>query len=74
MNIYEEIFFNNIRLNIKYYRLKKGYTQNNLAELCYISYDYMNEIENLKRNKTFSLSVLFKISQVLDINIKELFE
>lgn len=74
MNIYEEIFFNNIRLNIKYYRLKKGYTQNNLAELCYISYDYMNEIENLKRNKTFSLSVLFRISQVLDINIKELFE
>ena len=46
MSLQEEIFFNIIRINIRYYRSKRKLTQERLAELSSLSYDYINEIES----------------------------
>lgn len=73
MGLQEEIFWNIIRINIRYYRNKRNLTQVELAEKCNLSYDYINEIESLTKNKTFSLSTLFIIANVLRIDIRELF-
>ena len=72
MNIYEELFWNNIRLNIRYYRSKRKLTQERLAELSDLSYDYINEIESLTKNKTFSIITLLRISNSLNVNIIDL--
>lgn len=72
MSLQEEMFWNIIRINIRYYRNKRKLTQEELAEKCNLSYYYINEIESLRKNKTFSLSTLFIISNVLDIDIREL--
>ena len=73
MSLQEEIFFNIIRINIRYCRNKRKLTQEHLAEKCNLSYYYINEIESLKKNKTFSLTLLFTIDNVLEVDIRELF-
>lgn len=73
MNIYEELFWNNIRINIRYFRNARKLTQEKLAEKCNLSYYYINDIESLTKNKTFSLIVLFTIANVLENDIRELF-
>ena len=72
MNLQEEIFFNIIRINIRYYRSKRKLTQERLAELSNLSYDYINEIESLTKNKTFSIITLLRISNSLNVNIIDL--
>ena len=61
-------------LNIAYYRKKKGYTQEQLAELIGISRTHMSNIEAPKGNKSLSLDVLFKIADALDVQVEKLFE
>lgn len=72
MNLQEEIFFNIIRINIRYYRSKRKLTQERLAELSNLSYDYINEIESLTKNKTFSIITLLRISNSLNVNVIDL--
>ena len=72
MNFYNEAFFNNIRINIKLYRLERGYTQEKLAELSNLSYYYINEIESLTKNKTFSILTLLRISRALNVSLIQL--
>ena len=72
MNLQEEIFFNIIRINIRHYRNKRNLTQEMLAELSDLSYDYINEIESLKKNKTFSIITLLKISKSLNVSVIDL--
>ena len=55
----------NLRKNIKKYRLAKGYTQENLSELCGLSTDYISEIERGKKLPSFKS--FLKISEILDI-------
>lgn len=72
MSLEEEIFFNIIRINIRYYRNKRKLTQERLAELSDLSYDYINEIESLTKNKTFSIITLLRIINSLNVNIIDL--
>ena len=72
MSLQEEIIFNIIRINIRYYRIKRKLTQERLAELSSLSYDYINEIERLTKNKTFSIITLLRISNSLNVNIIDL--
>lgn len=44
-----------------------------LGEECELSLDYISEIESLKRRKSFSLAVLGRIADTLEIDIKEFF-
>ena len=54
-----------LRKNIKKYRLEKGLTQEKLSELTGISTDYLSEIERGKRTPSIKRFVL--ITEALDI-------
>ena len=57
--------------NIKKIRLQRGLSQNQLAEILNISREHLAKIETTKRS--MSLKLLFKLSEVLNISLAELF-
>lgn len=59
-------------LNIVYYRKRKKLTQLQLAELVDVDRSHISAIELGKVG--VSLDVIFKLSEVLDITPKELFD
>ena len=52
---------------LKEYRLKKGYTLEQLAELCEISWSNLYRIENGKLNQA-KFETIKKIIKILEIN------
>ena len=58
--------------NIAGIRREKGYSQNALADLLYISREHLAEVETAKRGISFKL--LFKISEVLCVPETAFFE
>lgn len=64
--------YKDIGKKIAYYRKKKGLSQEELANQVGISYSYIIQIEAPNVVKKMSLEVLFDISKVLKIDIKEL--
>lgn len=62
---------NNVYKNIKKYRLERGYSQVEFAEMVGFSVDYISLIENGKRSP--SLKSLFKIADALELDICNLF-
>lgn len=67
-------YYDIIRKNIKKFRKEKGYTQQRLAEEAEMSNDYLAEIESEKRKKTFSIAILGRIADTLEIDIKDFFK
>jgi len=67
-------YYNIIRKNIIKYRKDKGITQLELAEMIGYSVSYINAIESKSKKKTFSITVLGRIADVLVIDIKEFFK
>lgn len=59
--------------NLKEQRKNKGLTQNEFAELCNYSNGFIMNIESEKYHQTFSLGTLWKFAEVLNIDIRELF-
>ena len=49
-------------------------TQQNLADLTDLSREYVCDIENEKRNKHFTIAVLGRIADALQIPITEFFK
>lgn len=70
----DNYYYDIVRKNIKKFRKEKGYTQQKLSEEAGISIDYLAEIESEKRKKSFSLAVLGRIADVLEVDIKNFFE
>ena len=66
-------YFNIIRNNIKLQREKKGITQQQLADNAGISMNYLAKIESHKMPRGFSIVILGRIADALEIDIKELF-
>ena len=66
--------YDTVRKNIKKYRKLKGMTQQDLADVSYLSHGYIREIESLNMGSTFSLDAVEKIANGLGIEIKLLFE
>lgn len=61
--------------NIKKQRKLKKITQRELAEKSYFSYEFIRKIESKSScRNTFSLDTVAKIANVLDIDIRLLFE
>lgn len=58
--------------NLKYYRKKKGLTQEQLAELVNCNPKYISEIES--RNKFPSAETIDALASVLEISAAQLFE
>ncbi|WP_050697126.1 helix-turn-helix domain-containing protein [Anaeromassilibacillus senegalensis] len=63
-----------IGLNIAYYRKREGLTQDQLAEKAGISRSYLGEIEAPNMVTTFTLEILFKIANSLNIPVHKLLE
>ena len=57
--------------NIKYYRLKRGLSQEELAEFLGTTPVYLSSLENAKRN--IRLDYIEHIANTLEVNIKDLF-
>ena len=57
----------NLAYAIGYYRKKKGYSQEQLAEKVGISRQHLASIEARGMNRGLSLELLFNIATVLDI-------
>lgn len=70
----DNYYYDIIRINIKKYRKEKGYTQQRLSEEAQMSMDYLAEIESVKRRKSFSIAILGRISEVLNVEIEEFFK
>jgi transcriptional regulator with XRE-family HTH domain len=62
-------------LKIAYYRKKRGYTQEQFAELIGKSWSFISQIEanNGAVVKGVSLDTLFTISEVLDVPMEKFF-
>ena len=70
----EEFFYQKIRNNIRNFRIAEKLTQQELADLCGLSRGYICDIENEKKNKSFSINTLIKISCALNKNIGSFFQ
>lgn len=64
--------YKNIGIKISKYRIKRGLTQEELANKIGISYSYLTQIEAPNVVKKMSLEVLFDIAKALNIDIKDL--
>ncbi len=64
--------YRSLGLNIAYYRKKKGFSQEKLAELCEISRTHMSRIENA--DCAVSLDVVFRLADILEVETAKLFE
>ena len=64
--------YRSLGLNIAYYRKKKGFSQEKLAELCEISRTHMSRIETAEC--AVSLDVIFRLADALGIEVGRLFE
>lgn len=67
-------YYNIVRKNIKKYRKKAGLTQQQLADLIGVSMHYISQIESAKPYKYFTLIIIRRIADALNIDIKYLFE
>ena len=67
-------YYDIARKNIRKYRKEKGYTQQGLAEKVDMSLDYLSEIESEKRRKTFSIEMLGRIADALEVDIRDFFK
>lgn len=65
----DEYYFSLLRKNVKEIRKSKSYTQQELADLTYLSREYICDIENEKRCKHPSLSVIGRIADALEVEI-----
>lgn len=61
-----------IGIKISKYRIKKGLTQEQLANEVGISYSYLTQIEAPNVVKKMSLEVLFDIADTLNVDIQDL--
>ncbi|MDO4377710.1 MAG: helix-turn-helix transcriptional regulator [Erysipelotrichia bacterium] len=69
----ENYVYELVSANIKRIRKNKGLTQAQLAEKMAYSTQFISNIES-KNHQTFSLGTLWRLANVLDIDIKELFD
>lgn len=61
-------FYQDIALNIAYYRRLVGYTQAMLAEKAQITQPYLGSLESINNPKHCSLEVLFNIARALNVH------
>ena len=61
-------------LKIAYYRKKRGYTQENLAEKGGISLNFLAQVEGTGTIRGISLETLFKMADVLQVAPSKLLE
>lgn len=69
----DNYYYNIIRQNIKKYREKANLTQQQLADKAGISMNYIAKIESKKMQRGFTIVVLGRIADALELDIRLLF-
>ena len=69
----DEYYYTIIRRNIRKFRLEKNLTQQDLADMTELSREYICDIENESRGKHLTISVLGRIAEALEIDIRNFF-
>lgn len=67
-------YYDIVRVNIKKYREEKCLTRQVLADKVGVSMNYIAKIESIKMKKSFTLEVLGRIADALNVDIKEFFD
>lgn len=67
-------YYDIVRKNIKKYRKSANLTQQELADKIEVSMHYISQIESANPNKYFTLVIIGRIADVLNIDIKQLFD
>ena len=67
-------YYDIVRKNIKKYRKLKGLTQQDLADKIGVSMHYISQIESANPNKYFTLVVIGRVADALEIDIRHLFD
>ena len=70
--VFDEDIYNTIRRNSKKYRLEKGLTSAQLAEMVDLSHDFIRQIQSEKAEYNFSVETFYKISVALGVSLDEL--
>ena len=74
-NFHDDYFYYNIvRKNIRKYRKLANITQQELADMIDVSMHYISQIESANSNKYFTLVIIGRISDALNIDIRQLFD
>lgn len=63
-----------VRKNIRKYRLIRGYTLQELADLTELTHGYVRDLECLSIDKTPTLETIGKFADALEIDIRQLFD
>lgn len=63
-----------VRKNIRKYRLIRGYTLQELADLTELTHGYVRNLECLSIDKTPTLETIGKFADALEIDIRQLFD
>ncbi len=63
-----------IGYNIQYFRKHKGLTQEQLAEMVDISRQHLGALEAPNIVRTISLDLLFRIADVLEVDVRQLLD
>lgn len=63
-----------VRKNIRKYRLIRGYTLQELADLTELTHEYVRDLECLSIDKTPTLETIGKFADALEIDIRQLFD
>ena len=69
----DEYYYTIIRRNIRKFRLEKNLTQQDLADMTDLSREYICDIENESRGKHLTISVLGRIAEALEKDIRDFF-
>ena len=67
-------YYDIVRYNIKKYREKANLTQQQLADLAGITMNYLTKIESVKMQRGFTIVIVGRIADALNIDIRCLFE
>ena len=67
-------YYDIVRKNIKKYRKTANLTQQELADKIEVSMHYISQIESANPNKYFTLVVIGRIADALNIDIRQLFD
>lgn len=70
----DNYYYNLIRTNIKKYRIKANLTQQELADKAGITMNYLSKIESERMNRGFSVVIIGRIADALEIDIRKLFD
>lgn len=70
----DNYYFDIIRYNTKKYRIKAKLTQQQLADKIGVTMNYIAKIECKKMNRGFTIVILGRIADALEIDIRQLFD